>query len=129
MGELTKIEWADESWDPWMGRGKGSPISPRADANWAKPAQWNAQNFCECTGCGWRGTQTSWDARGCRCGAERTKSPAAARRRVTAIGTDWLDDRAPIEWLVDLLDLIRRTPDQSRGKPRPPARGRIALAA
>lgn len=79
MSDTTGIEWADSTFNPWMGCTK---ISPACDhcyaerdtarfgrvewgagmrrvrtsaANWRKPLQWNQTPFNECVACGWRG--------------------------------------------------------------------------
>ena len=81
MTERTAIEWADSTFNPWIGCTKISPgcdhcyaeaemdlrrhrvewgagksRSRTAPANWALPLRWNAQPFCACW-CGWRGEQ------------------------------------------------------------------------
>lgn len=77
----TKIEWADSTFNPWIGCTKVSPAcdncyaeamidsrlrrvqwgagKPRlrtSAANWRKPLQWNAraEEFRQCDVCGWR---------------------------------------------------------------------------
>ena len=138
MSEKTKIEWCDSTLNPWigctrvspgcdhcyaeaqmdtrMGRvkwGAGQARSRTSAAYWKQPLRWNAAEFRECCGCGHRGDAGEWsrvDPFGCPiCGSIAWK---AARRRVFCASlADWLDNEAPIEWLVDLLDLIRRTPN------------------
>lgn len=54
-----------------------------SDANWHLPLRWN-----------------------------RKAAAMSTRARVfCASQSDWLDNKVPIEWLVDLLDLVRRTPN------------------
>ena len=61
----------------------GDPRERTAPSTWAQPLTWNRK-------------------------AERE----GVRPRVfTNSLADWLDDKVPIEWLADLLDLIRRTPN------------------
>lgn len=67
MGKVTKIAWADSSWNPWIGCtkvspgcdhcyaesqdhrwghdswGKGKPRRLTSDSNWKKPLQWNRE--------------------------------------------------------------------------------------
>lgn len=89
MSANTKIEWADHTFNPWIGCTKVSPAcdncyaeadfdkrrhvvqwgagQPRkltSDSNWAQPLRWNAnaQHFAECTGCGRRGDRRTWEA-------------------------------------------------------------------
>lgn len=82
MADATNIEWADSTFNPWMGCTKISPAcdhcyaeelmdkrmgkvrwgagQPRvrtSAANWRKPLVWNSRPFCECQSCGWRGEQ------------------------------------------------------------------------
>ena len=106
--ENSKIEWTHHTFNPWIGCtkvspgclhcyaetlmdtrygrvkwGKGQPRSRTAADNWRKPKQWN-----------------------------KAAEGAAERPRVFCASlADWLDEEAPIEWLVDLLELIRTTPN------------------
>ena len=139
MGDTTGINWCDSTFNPWQGCTKISPACDHCyaerdtkrfglvewgagkmrvrtgDANWRKPVQWNSRSdaFRECGSCGWRGDLGKRKeplSLGCPvCG---TTDWEPARRRVfcASLG-DWLDNEVPIEWLVDLLDLIRLTPD------------------
>lgn len=83
MSDKTGIEWADSTFNPWMGCTKVSPAcdhcyaerdtarfgrvqwgagQPRvrtSAGNWNKPLQWNRAPFCECPSCGWRGEQSN----------------------------------------------------------------------
>jgi protein gp37 len=107
MAENTAIEWADHTFNPWVGCTKVSPgcdhcyaegWAKRAgkaagvewggerrrtsDDNWRKPLQWNAQ-------------------------AERE----GRRFRVFCASlADVFDNAVPEGWRLDLFDLIRRTP-------------------
>lgn len=112
MAADSKIEWTDHTFNPWIGCTKVSPAcdhcyaerstpsrtlgvtwgagQPRrrtAPANWALPLRWNAQ-------------------------AEAFAAQHGRRQRVFCASlADWLDKEADTEWLVDLLDLVRRTPN------------------
>ena len=79
MTENTRIEWADMTFNPWIGCtrispgcdhcyaeahasrfgtaewGPGKPRHRTRAANWKQPLKWNAQPFVECMSCGWRG--------------------------------------------------------------------------
>lgn len=137
MSDLTKIEWADSTFNPWIGCtrvspacdhcyaavstparalgvewGAGKPRKRTSAANWKPPERWNREPFFQCA-CGWRGADLrdhyaspdNPDTSGC-------SSPTPARRRVFSSSlADWLDNEVPVEWLVDFLDLIRRTPN------------------
>lgn len=138
MSEQTNIEWADSTFNPWLGCTKVSPAcdhcyaerdtkrfgrvewgagKPRARTsagNWKLPERWQKQAFWfrSCSHCGWRGDLPRGGACGVcpRCGWAVATTPS--RRRVFCASlADWLDNEVPIEWLVDLLDLIRRTPN------------------
>lgn len=107
MGQDSKIEWTDHTFNPWMGCtkvskgckncyaenqmdhrwnkvqwGPGKPRVRTSEAMWKKPIQWNAE-------------------------AGKT----GIRPRVFCASlADWLDPEVPIEWLADLLELISMTP-------------------
>ena len=104
----SNIEWTDHTFNPWRGCtkvspgcancyaeklshrnpkvlgewGPGKPRIKASSAMWREPVKWNAA--CE--------------KRGVR---ERVFCASLA---------DWLDDEVPIEWLSELLELIRMTP-------------------
>ena len=106
MGAETKIEWADFTFNPWIGCtkvspgclncyadtqdkhrkwtpegwGKGKPRRRTSAANWKLPLKWNR-------------------------GAKQERP-----RVFCASLADWLDYEIPISWLVDLLKLIHDTP-------------------
>lgn len=106
--ENSNIEWTDHTFNPWIGCakvspgchhcyaetlmdtrygrvkwGKGQPRSRTSAANWRKPRQWN-----------------------------KAAEGATQRPRVFCASlADWLDDEVPIEWLAELMDLIRETPN------------------
>lgn len=140
MSAQTGIEWCDSTFNPWQGCTKVSPAcdhcyaerqtarfkavewgagKPRvrtSPTNWKLPLRWNARGFYACANCGSRNEgRDGLDRDGaltwvCRsCGSERLQR---ARRRVFCASlADWLDNEVPIEWLVDLLDNIRRCPN------------------
>lgn len=104
----TKIEWTDHTFNPWIGCtkvspgcgncyaetlmgirygrvkwGKGNPRSRTGEANWRGPLRW-----------------------------DREAGASGTRLRIFCASlSDWLDDEAPVEWLADLLRLVRRTPN------------------
>jgi protein gp37 len=79
MAENTRIEWADMTFNPFVGCtrvgpgcdhcyaeamakrfgwaewGPGKPRHLTSAANWHQPLKWDAQPFVECMSCGWRG--------------------------------------------------------------------------
>jgi protein gp37 len=138
MGNETNINWADSTFNPWIGCtqvspacdhcyaavatpsrtlgvewGAGKPRHRTSAANWKLPLRWNAQPFYECETCGLR-TDNPMRAQ-CIMRDDQLRTTHAwkpARRRVFCASlADWLDNEVPVEWLVDLLDLIRRTPN------------------
>ncbi len=84
-----------------------------AEATRAQADKWNKVQFYECSACGRRGAGLDriGESTFCpECGTHGTSAPA--RRRVFVNSwSDWLDNEVPIEWLVDLLDRIRRCPN------------------
>jgi len=135
VSENTKIEWADSTFNPWIGCTKVSPacdhcyaealIDTRLHkakwgpgqarvrtsvANWRKPLQWDAKRFMECWACGWRG-ECEAELIGCgKCGSIDQMNDA--RRRVFCASlADVFDNEVPIAWRIELFDLIRSTPD------------------
>ncbi|AIO29493.1 phage Gp37/Gp68 family protein [Burkholderia cepacia] len=113
MSENSKIEWTDSTFNPWEGCqkvgagcdhcyaesrnsrfaggtalnwGPGAPRRRTSPENWRKPLRWNRD-----------GTFHAIHRR---------------RQRVFCASlSDWLDNSVPVEWRVDLLDLVRQTPN------------------
>lgn len=84
--------------------GKNFGIRRRTgEANWKKPLKWNKLELCP-NGHG----PYSVDAIGA---CPECDSKLRRPRVFCASLADWLDDEVPIEWLADLLDLIRVTPN------------------
>src|SRR5580692_7935980 len=108
MGENSKIEWCDHTFNPWIGcqkvspgcdhcyaetqnnlrkwnGGKWGPHAPRkrtSEANWKKPLQW-----------------------------QKRAAEFSGRRRVFCASlADVFDNKAPDGARDDLFDLIRETP-------------------
>lgn len=113
MSENSKIEWTDHTFNPWEGCqkvappcdncyaelrnarfaggqainwGPGAPRRRTSVANWNKPKAWNAN-------------------------AAAFLAEHGRRQRVFCASlSDWADNAVSIEWLVDLLELVRTTP-------------------
>lgn len=107
MGDVTKIEWADKTFNPWIGCQKVSPGCDRcyaeslsnrygwvewgphgerrrtSEANWRKPIKW----------------------------AKAAGGTGKRPRVFCASLADVFDNRAPDEWRMDLWRLIRETPE------------------
>lgn len=138
MGENSKIEWTDETFNPWWGCEKVSPGCancyaeawakrtgnavwghgvPRrffGNKHWREPVRWNEEALGECPHCGirqkagWRGAVST----ACQwCKGPRMLRPT--RRRVfCASMADWLEDREDLTpHLVKLLGVINATPN------------------
>ena len=112
MSENSNIEWTDHTFNPFIGCTKVSPgcdhcyaeelmdarlhkvvWGPHGDrvrtseANWREPIRWNSRH-------------------------EKFYAKHGRRQRVFCASlADWLDNAVPVEWLVELLDLIRQTPN------------------
>lgn len=107
MGDTTKIEWCDATFNPWVGCQKVSPGCDHCYAEgWAKRSgmvQWGPHADRRRTSeANWR-KPLKWakDARG-----------TGKRPRVFCASlADWLDNRVPAEWRMDLWRLINRTPE------------------
>jgi protein gp37 len=138
MSSQTGISWTDSTFNPWIGCTKVSPAcdhcyaerdmdrrlkvvewgpgKPRhrtSAANWRQPVRWNARPFLQCDDCGWRGDAAAArvnDSLMCdRCTGYALKP---ARRRVFCASlADVFDNEVQVQWLLDLLDLIRQTPN------------------
>lgn len=114
MSENTKIEWCDHTFNPWEGCqkvgpgcdncyaetrnarfaggqainwGPGAPRRRTSASNWAKPKAWNAAH------------------------AEFFAQHGRRQRVFCASLGDWADNAVPIEWLVDMLEMVRLTPN------------------
>ncbi|HNR91614.1 MAG TPA: DUF5131 family protein, partial [Dokdonella sp.] len=136
MTERTAIEWADSTFNPWLGCTKISPAcdhcyaealmdtrmgkarwgadNPRvrtSAANWKLPLRWNAQPFAGCNECGWRGVPIK-GATGYQCAACLHVNLAPQRRRVFCASlADVFDNEVDPQWRADLLELIDATPN------------------
>lgn len=128
MSEQTLIPWCDSTWNPWRGCDKvsegcehcyitrsapfrasgqkhGDPRVLAKSGTFNAPMQWNKKPWV-CDVCG---EASETDEGFCeRCGCRRKLH----RRRVFSLSLgDWLDPQVPVEWLAQMLDMIRRCPD------------------
>ena len=122
MSRTTAISWADATFNSWIGCSKvspgcahcyaqsyghrfgvewgpGKPRRRTSSAYWRQPLAWNKQAARQLVG-----YQNIPDS---------GKKLYEYRRPRVFCGSlmDWLDPEVPVEWLADLLDLIRRTPN------------------
>jgi protein gp37 len=120
MAENSKIEWCAHTFNPWIGCtncyaetlmdkrlgkvqwGKGNPRSRTSEANWKQVEKWNRKAESEYKR--WEDAVEDRDS-----GATEANMPRHPRVFVASLA-DWLDPEVPIEWLADLLDLVRRCP-------------------
>lgn len=95
--------------------GPGAPRRRTVASTWAKPIAWNrkAYLFTQCHVCGWRGdaheSERATDhVMHCPSCDTRGSLRSDVRQRVFCASlADWLDDEVPIEWLADLMVLVR----------------------
>lgn len=129
MSENSKIQWTDHTFNPWTGCTKVSPGCANcyaegwakrsgivkwgagqarrrtSEANWKQPRRWN-DAFAHVH------QQWTWERDDLLSRGSVIQTPEPQRPRVFCASlADWLDDEVPIEWLKDLLVLIKETPN------------------
>lgn len=121
MAELTKISWTDHTFNPWTGCTKVSPGCANCYAEgWAKRSgivQWGKGKSRRRTSASNWNMPIKWNREAGEniedalhdFGADQYVAPPRPRVFCASLA-DWLDDEVPIEWLVDLLELIHATP-------------------
>lgn len=128
MGHQTNIAWTDSTMNFWRGCTRVSPgcdhcYAEALDArfgggHWGKgapriksksfddPLKWNEKPWV-CDGCG--AIFPKAHSQKCACSLNL---PTFHRRRVFSLSLgDWLDPEVPVEWLAEMLDVIRRCPN------------------
>ena len=127
MAETTKIQWCDATFNPWIGCtkvspgcahcyaerdfdlrkhvakwGKGQPRHRTSEAYWKQPLKWDRA-----------AARDAWELKTTGRVTDESGEAIEWHRPRIFCGSlcDWLDDEVPVEWLADLLDLIRRTPN------------------
>jgi protein gp37 len=108
MSKDTKIEWADHTFNPWIGCTKISPACDNCYAERSMPAKFQGITW----GSGQPRKRTS---------AEYWKQPLRWNKEAERTGTrprvfcaslaDWADNEVPVQWRIDLLNLIGQTPN------------------
>lgn len=134
MSERTNIEWADSTWSPWRGCRKvsagcqncyivntvpfrrtgqkhGAERVRASQAILGAPLRWNNRpRICDL--CGHPNREAEWKGSDGDACEKCLRRSTFHRRRVFSLSLgDWLDDEVPIEWLADMLDVIRRCPN------------------
>lgn len=112
MAETTGIAWCDSTFNPWIGCTRVSPACDHCYAARSTPARtlgvvWGAGQPRRLTaGSNWK-LPRAWQRQ-----VQAFQSLHGRRRRVFCASlADWLDNEVAILWLVELLELIRSTPD------------------
>jgi protein gp37 len=109
----TKISWCDHTLNGWIGCTKVSPgcancyAETMMDKRWGK-VKWGAGNPRQRTSAANWKQPLKWNK---EAGELAIYDPAYRPRVFCGSLCDWLDDEVPIEWLADLLNLIRLTPN------------------
>ena len=132
MSENTKIEWADHTFNPWIGCTKVGPGcdncyakadfddrrhrvvwgagQPRSRTKtWGEPVRWNKTNFYECSVCGWRGSDKDDEFSRPKKGCIHILAPARQRVFCASLA-DVFDNEVSETWRIDLFSLIEETP-------------------
>lgn len=108
MTENTKIEWADHTFNPWVGCTKISPACDHCYAeSWAKragsPELWKGERR--------RTTAANWEKpRKWNYNNPRAVENWRPQRVFCASLADVFDNQVPEQWRLDLWDLIETTP-------------------
>lgn len=112
MADITKIEWCDSTFNPWIGCTKVSPACDDCYAARSTPARtlgvaWGPGETRHRTGA------SNWkDPKRWQADAPTWQAALGRRQRVFCASlADWLDNEVPIKWLADLLQLVYCTPD------------------
>jgi protein gp37 len=115
MAAHTNISWTDHTFNPWIGCSKVSPGCANCYAaeqnklrKWTAGGEWGKERR-RTSPANWKGP-VKWnaDAQG---GYAVAGFDQVRPRVFCASLADWLDDEVPVEWLADLLSLIRATPN------------------
>jgi protein gp37 len=141
MSDQTNIEWADSTFNPWIGCtavspacdhcyaenlmdkrlhvvnwGAGQPRKRTSAANWRQPEKWNAAPFYQCITCGWRGDKPEtkgsiFDGLHSCPECDSLNITIASRRVFCASLADVFDNEVDPQWRIDLFNLIEATPN------------------
>lgn len=121
MSKVTEIQWADHTFNPWIGCTKVNDDCTNCYAE-----ALDKQRFSKTLGEGtkekpiihwgrgkprYRTSELNWQWVRNWNAAQRRKGAEAQRPRMFPSMCDWLDEEADIQWLIDFLHLIWATPD------------------
>jgi len=113
MGDITKIEWTDSSFNPWIGCQHVSPGCDHCYAEaqntfrkWAAGGSWGPKAERRRTSDAYWRNPLRWNA-----GSKRFELEHGHRHRVFCASLcDIFDNQVPDQWRRDLFCLIRATP-------------------
>src|SRR4029077_10021712 len=101
MGENSKIEWTNHTFNPWTGCTKISPACDHCYAeSWAKRTgvvKWGNHDRRRTTPSNWR-LPLKWN----KTAAQFLQQHGHRQRVFCSSLSDWLDNQVPLEWLHDL---------------------------
>jgi protein gp37 len=132
MGAGTNIQWCDDTWNPWrgctkvsagcancyaevnvgvrmhgVGWGDAAARVRSGDQTFNAPLRWNKKPWV-CDDCGKAWPQYSKHRETHTLCLEHPGGNTHRRRVFSLSLGDWLDDKMPIEWLADMLQIIWR---------------------
>jgi protein gp37 len=114
MGENSKIEWCDHSFNPWIGCQHVSPGCDHCYAEtlnrfrkWAADGAWGPHPERRRTSVATWNKPRRWNAEGPTFAQAHGHRP----RLFSASLADWLDNEVPPQWRSDLGRLIKDTPE------------------
>ncbi|POZ80248.1 phage Gp37/Gp68 family protein [Burkholderia contaminans] len=112
MEEGSKIEWTDHTFNGWIGCTKVSPACDHCYAEVSTPSRtlkviWGPHAERHRTSESTWQLPRRWNAR-----HEAFLAEHGRRQRVFCASlADWADNEVPVEWLANLLEVIRTTPN------------------
>ncbi len=112
MAETSSIEWTDSTWNPWIGCTRISPACDHCYAAHSAPARIQGVNW----GAGEqrkRTTDRNWSQplRWQRQSAAFFAANGRRQRVFCASLADIFDNQVDVQWLVDVLAVLKQTPD------------------
>jgi len=108
VGENSKIEWTDHTFNPWIGCQK---VSPGCDHCYAEAMMDHRYHKVEWGPHGERKRTSAANWRKPLQWAKAARATGTRPRVFCASLADWLDNQVPMEWRRDLCDVIEATPE------------------